>query len=498
MTQESAARAEIHMKRPGSPTAVVAVLATAGLLASLLQTLVVPLIPDFPLLLDTSPPGASWVVTITLITGAVVTPVSGRIGDLFGKRRALLLTLAAAVVGSVVSALTSSLWPMVIGRGLQGCVIGVIPLALGVFRDALPSARISGAIAFLSAILGLGAVAGIPLAGLVAEHFDWHVLFWASALLGALCAVLVALLVPRSQRTSTGRFDVVGTVGLTAGLIGLLLPVVNAAEWGWHSTRTLGLGAAALLVLLAWGAHQLHTRFPIVDLRLAAQRPVLMTNLATVGIGFAVYTMLFVFPQVLQAPTTTGYGFGLSLVRAGAAVLPNGLAALLVAPVATRVVARYGARLAMMAGSTIMAAGYVFIALRMGSVTDFVIAATVVGAGAGTAIAATSMLITNAVPASDTASANGVNTLMRSVGGAAAGTVLVLVLAHSAIAVGTTTFPSQQAFRTSFVVAAAAALVGLALTTLVPGRMPVGPRGRGPLQGQERDRHHAGDARAGT
>ncbi|MEU6347192.1 MFS transporter [Streptomyces sp. NPDC046977] len=476
------------MKRPGSPTAMVAVLATAGLLASLLQTLVVPLIPDFPRLLGTTPTGASWVVTITLITGAVVTPVSGRIGDLFGKRRALLLTLAVVATGSVVSALADSLWPMVIGRGLQGCVIGVIPLALGVFRDELPSARIGGAIAFLSAILGLGAVAGIPLAGLVAEHFAWHVLFWASAGLGVLCALLVALLVPESQRLSTGRFDVVGTVGLTAGLIGLLLPVVNAGEWGWGSTRTLGLGAAALLVLLAWGAHQLRTRFPIVDLRLAAQRPVLTTNLATVAIGFAIYTMLFVFPQVLQAPTATGYGFGLSLVRAGAAVLPNGLAALLLTPVATRLVERYGARLAMMAGSAVMAASYVLVALRMGSVTDFVIAATLVGAGAGIAVAATSVLITHAVPVTGTASANGVNTLMRSVGGAAASTVLVLVLTHSTVVVGATAFPSRAAFRTSFVVAAGAALVGLVLTAFVPGRGSASAEGE-VLSGTRHARH---------
>lgn len=165
----------------------------------------------------------------------------------------MLLTLAVVFTGSVISALTSSLWPMVIGRGLQGCVIGVIPLALGLFRDELPPPRIGEAIALLSAILGFGAVAGIPLAGLVAEHAEWHVLFWASGGFTLLCALLVALVVPESQPPAARRFDVIGTVGLTVGLIGLLLPVVNAGEWGWGSPRTLGLGAAAVLVLLGWG-----------------------------------------------------------------------------------------------------------------------------------------------------------------------------------------------------------------------------------------------------
>ncbi|MGW9028343.1 MFS transporter [Streptomyces sp. NPDC055722] len=460
------------MKRFGSPSIMIVVLATTTLLASLLQTLVVPLIPNFPLLLGTSPTGASWVVTTTLLTGAVITPVSGRLGDLFGKRRTLLLMLIVVVIGSAISALTSSLWPMVIGRGLQGCVIGVIPLVLGVFRDELPPARIGGAIAFLTAVLGLGAVAGIPLAGLVVERVEWHMLFWGSGVLAVLCALAVAVVVPESQRLATGRFDVVGTIGLTVGLIGLLLPIVNAGEWGWGSTRTIGLGAAALLGLLAWGRHQLHTRFPLVDLRLAAQRPVLMTNLATMGIGFAVYTVLLVFPQVLQAPTATGYGFGQSVVQAGVAVLPNGVVALLLTRVSARLVARYGARAAMMVGAIVMAVGYAFITLWMNSVVDFIIAAAVIGAGAGVAIAATASLITDAVPTTETASANGVNTLMRSVGGAVASSVLTVILTHATIKVGAATLPSLGGFRTSFMVASAAAIAGLACTAFIPGRRP--------------------------
>jgi MFS family permease len=308
------------MKRSGSPTAIVAVLAAGSLLASLMQTLVIPLIPNFPSLLNASPTGASWVVTVTLLTGAIVTPVSGRLGDLYGKRRAVLLTLAVMIIGAVTSALTSSLWPMVIGRGLQGCAMGLIPLALGIMRDELPPRRIGGGIAFLSATLAAGAAIGMPLAAVVAEHADWHVLFWGSAGLGLLCALLTALVVPESPQRTEGRFDVVGTIGLTVGLIGLLLPIVNGGQWGWGSARTLGLGAAAVVILLAWGWHPLRTRSPLVDLRLSTRRPVLMTNLATVAISFAMYTMIFVFPQILQAPPATGYGLGQSMLRSGLAV----------------------------------------------------------------------------------------------------------------------------------------------------------------------------------
>jgi MFS family permease len=268
----------IGVKRSGSPAAVVGVLALTSLLPTLLQTLTIPLIPNFPALLNASPTDASWVVTITPLTGAIATPVSGRLGDLLGKRRVLVLTLAAVITGTVISAVTDSLWPMVMGRGLQGFALGVIPLAFGLFRDQLPPRRIGGAIALMSATLGLGGAMGIPLAGLVVEHFDWHVLFWGSAVLGLLCALLIASVVPESPQHAEGRFDVVGTIGLTVGLIVLLLPIVNGGQWGWGSTRTLALGTAAVVILLVWSRHQLRIDSPLVDLRLSARRPVLMAN----------------------------------------------------------------------------------------------------------------------------------------------------------------------------------------------------------------------------
>ncbi|AWW35968.1 MFS transporter [Streptomyces sp. AS58] len=460
------------MKRSDSPSAAVAALAGAGLLAALLQTLVIPLIPAFPELLDAPPTSTSWVVTITLLTGAIVTPVSGRLGDLFGKRRALISTLGVATTGTVISALTSALPLMVIGRGLQGFAMGVIPLALGILRDRLPPHRTGSAIALLTGTLGLGGAMGIPLAGLVAEHFDWHVLFWGAAGLGVLCTLVIAAVVPETPRRSQGRFDVVGALGLGAGLIGLLLPIVNGGKWGWGSARTLGLAAAAVVILLAWGRHQLRSSSPLVDLRLSARRPVLMTNLATVASGFSIYTMLFVFPQILQAPPGTGYGLGQSLVRTGLAVAPNGVAALLVSPLAARMIGRYGARAAIMLGASLIATGYVFIAVQMTGVAQFVLASCIIGAGAGISVAAISKLITDVVPVTDTASANGVNNLMRSFGTSVASAVLAAILAQATVTAGGVTVPSEGAFRTTLIVGASAALLVVALSALVPTRTP--------------------------
>jgi MFS family permease len=440
-----------------------------------MQTLVIPLIPVFPALLHASPTDASWVVTVTLLAGAVITPVSGRLGDLYGKRRMVLVSLLLLIVGSVLSATSSSLWPMVVGRGLQGCAMGVIPLGISIMRDELPAERIGGAISLMSATLGVGGAIGLPVAALVAQNADWHVLFWGSGGLGALCALGILWVVPESPLRTKASFDYLGTVGLTAGLVLLLLPIVKGSQWGWGSTRTLGFAAAAVVILLGWGYYQLRARNPLVDLRVSARRPVLFTNFASIMVGFAMYAMALSFPQLLQAPSSTGYGLGQTLVQAGLCLAPNGLVMMLLSPVSARLTTRYGPRLTLMLGAVVIAFGYIFVTLWMDSVFELVIASVIIGGGVGIAYAAMPALIMGSVPMTETASANGLNALMRSVGTSTSSAVMATMLAHLTIMVGTTAVPSASGFRATFVVAAVAALVGLGLTALIPARVTPRP-----------------------
>ena len=142
---------------------------------------------------------------------------------------------------------------MIVGRALQGLAAGVIPLGISIMRDELPAERLGSATALMSASLGVGGALGLPAAAFIADNFDWHVLFWASAALGAVAIVLVLALVPESQVRTGGRFDLVGALGLSAGLVCLLLAISKGADWGWTSGTTLGLFAAAVVVLLLWG-----------------------------------------------------------------------------------------------------------------------------------------------------------------------------------------------------------------------------------------------------
>ncbi|MGC0205585.1 MFS transporter [Streptomyces levis] len=453
---------------PPRANAVVAVLAFGGIVVSLMQTLVIPIVPELPRLLDAPASDTAWAVTATLLAAAVATPMTGRLGDMYGKRRMLLISLVMLVAGSVTAALSDSLTPMIVGRALQGLASGVIPLGISIMRDELPVGRLGSATALMSASLGVGGALGLPAAALIADNFDWHALFWASAALGAVALVMVPLVVPESQVRTGGRFDLVGGIGMAAGLVSLLLAISKGADWGWGSGTTLGLFAAAVLVLLVWGAWELRIKEPLVDLRTSARRQVLVTNLASIAVGFAMFAMSLVIPQLLQLPEATGYGLGKSLLVAGLTMAPSGLVMMATAPFSAALSKSKGPKITLMVGALVVAAGYGLNIVLMSELWHFVLVTCVIGAGIGFTYGAMPALIMSAVPASETGAANSLNTLMRSIGTSTASAVAGVILAQMTTPFGPTALPSQDGFKVVLAIGAGAALLAFVVASFIP------------------------------
>jgi MFS family permease len=454
---------------------VVAVLALGGIVVSLMQTLVIPLIPVLPNLLNANPGDATWAITATLLAGAVATPVVGRLGDMYGKRRMLLVSLISLVVGSVVCGLSNSLAPMVAGRALQGLAAGVIPLGISIMRDELPAERLASATALMSASLGVGGALGLPAAALLAEQADWHVLFWTSAVLGVVVVALVLGFVPESAQRTGGRFDLLGAAGMSTGLVCLLLAISKGADWGWGSTTTLGLLGAAVVVLLLWGWWELRAARPLVDLRTTARRQVLLTNLASTVFGFAMFAMSLVLPTLLQLPAATGYGLGERMLTVGLVMAPSGLVMMAMAPLSAKVSRNRGPKVTLMIGAVVVAAGYFLGIGFMTAIWQLVVVSAVIGAGIGLAYGAMPALIMGAVPISETAAANSLNTLMRSIGTSVSSAVAGLILAQLTVSLGPTHVPSQGAFQLILTIGGTAAILALGTAAFLPSHHPSTP-----------------------
>ncbi|GHJ37959.1 MFS transporter [Streptomyces sp. TS71-3] len=459
---------EKHRDRSGG---IVPVLAFAGITVAVMQTLLVPVIKDLPTLLSTSPSNATWVMTSTLLAGAVATPIMGRLGDLYGKRRMLLASLAVMVIGSLICGFTDQLLVMIGGRALQGFAMGAIPLGIGLMRDELPRERLASAMALMSSSIGVGGGLALPGAALVAQHLDWHALFFTAAALGVVAILLTMLVVPESRVRARGSFDLFGALGLSGGLILLLLPITKGSDWGWGSPTTLVLFGAAVLVLLVWGLIELRLKAPLVDLRTSARREVLLTNLTSIMVGVAFYAISLVLPQLLQLPKATGYGLGQSMVVAGLCVAPLGLTMMLTAPLYAKLSRVYGPKVSLLLGMLVIGIGYGAGLGLMSAPWQTIVISVVVGAGIGLAYSSLPALIIGAVDPSETGAANGLNTLMRSIGTSVSSAVIGMVLARTAnLTPDGIAVPTLHGFRVSFLIATAAVAGGLVFALFLPSR----------------------------
>ena len=442
---------------------VLVVLALAGTVVALNQTIVLPLLPVLPELLDTNADSASWTVTATLLAGAAATPIVSRLADMFGKKRMVLVALATMVTGSLVGAVTDSLAPVILARALQGSGIALVPVGIAIMRDELPRRHVPLGVALMSATMAIGAGVGMPLSGLVSAHMDWQALFWISGGLGAVVLTAIAFLVPESPIRAPGRFDYVGAILLSVALTTLLLALSKGGAWGWTSPATLSCTIGGGLILGAWVPHQLRVQQPVVDLRIATRPAVLLVNTCAVLLGFAMYTDLLVTVQLLQMPVHDGYGLDLNLLKTGMWLAPNAITFGLMAPVSAVVTKRFGPQVTLLTGALVMGTAYLGRSAFSGSLGEVVGGSVAVAVGAALAYAAMPTLIMRAVPISETASANGLNTLLRAIGTSVASALVAAVASAFLLDTEAGSYTSPTALMGVFQASAAACLVAVGL-----------------------------------
>ncbi|WFR71397.1 MFS transporter [Prescottella defluvii] len=462
----------LDQARPRRSSALItAVLCLCGTLVSLQQTLVVPLLPDLRHILGVSADNAFWLVTVTLLTAAVATPIVSRLADMVGKKRMMLVSMTVMVSGSLLAAIGGTFVTVLIGRGVQGFASSLIAVGIGILRDELPREKVPAATALMSATLGMGSAMGLPLAGVIYPHLGWRAIFWISAAAGVLLLTAVAFVVPESKVRSPGRFDFLGAIILSVALTALLLGVSKGGSWGWSSGRTIGCFVLAMVVLAIWVPYQLRVTDPMVNLRTSARRPVLLTNIASMIVGFAMFANMLATTQQLQMPVSTGYGFGLSVLTAGLCMVPAGLSMVVFSPVSAKITTRFGARTTLITGALILAAAYVIRFSFNGSIPLIILGAMVVNIGTAITYSAMPILIMQSVPIAETAASNGLDALLRSIGTSTSSAVVTALLTAMTMDIAGVHLPTLDAFRTVFAVACGMALLAAAVAWFIP-RMP--------------------------
>jgi MFS family permease len=461
------------------------ILAIATLSFALEQTAIAPALDSMAHSLRTSGADVIWVMTSALVADAVLTPVLGKLGDMFGKRRVLVVSLGLFAVGGAISALANGLGVMIVGRVLQGFGSAVFPLGFGIARDVFPARRRTLAIGLLASLTGMSSGLGPVLGGLFVDRASYRWIFVFGTVTALIAAAALRSRIPESAERTPGRVDVPGAALLTVGLVAGLLAISQGNRWHWSDPRTLGLLLFGVAVLVTFVLYERGRRAPLVNIGLLATPTILLTNVTALLIGFGMLDAFSIIPRLSQAPKVTGYGFGTTAVEAGALLLPGSLLMVVTGPLAGVVAGRVNAKLPFVTGAALTALGLTLLAVAHGSPLAVICMATVLLAGIGFAFAALPILIINATPAARVGEATGVNTLMRSVGTSLGAQVAATILAGTAAAEGRP--PTDHGYTLAFVAGAIAAGAATVVALFIS---------RSRTAGRARSASPAGDASA--
>jgi EmrB/QacA subfamily drug resistance transporter len=450
-----------------SPRVILAVLSLGGIAYALLQSLVVPALPEIQNALGTSEGAVGWILTAFLLSASVATPIVGRLGDMYGKERLLMIVLLTLAFGTLTSAVASTLWLMLAGRVIQGVGGGIFPLAFSIIRDEFPNERVPGAIGLVSSLLGIGGGAGVVFAGVISQNLSYHWLFWFPLAAILATAYLTWRFIPESPVKTPADINYRAAALMTAGISLVLIAITETSTWGWGSPKTIGLLALGSVLILAWIRAELRAREPLVDMRMMAIRGVWTTNAVAFLIGVGMYSSFILLPELVQEPKSTGYGFGASVTTAGLFLLPATIAITVVGQMAGVLERRIGSRGSLIWGTVFALVSYVLLVGDRSHEWEVYLAAGLMGIGIGLSFAAMANLIVQNVGQEQTGVATGMNAVTRTLGGAFGGQLAATLLASN---LGVGDHPTATGFTQAFVMCVVAVAGALCFAFAVPTR----------------------------
>jgi MFS family permease len=421
-----------------------ALLTVAGISFAVMQTLVVPALPFFQREFDTTASWVTWIATGFLLSSSVLTPILGKLGDSYGKKRMLVISLGIFGLASLAAAAAWNLASLIVFRVLQGAGAAVFPLSFAIIRDEFPPEKIGLGVGTVSSVFGVGGGVGLVLSGVIIEHLTWHWLFLIGAVPVLASTVLLGLFVPES-------------------------PVK-------HPTKPDYAGGVAFSLALVWVSTERRVPEPLVDLKTFARREMAATNVTTLVMGFSMFSTFILLPNFVQVPLglppevadLLDYGFGASPVEVGLFFVPSSVAMMIAGPLAGALGTRYGSVLTLRIGIGFLALALTLLATIHDAPWTIYAWMVFMGVGLAFSFASLGALVIDYSPPGETGVASGMNTIMRTIGAALGSQIAAAIISANTLA--GTEIPLERGFTLAFTISAIGALVALVPTFLLTRR----------------------------
>lgn len=396
-----------------------------------------------------SPGAVGWTITSFLLSAAVSAAVCSRLGDMYDRRKMMLLVVGFSIVGSVVAGSSSSLAGVIVGRVIQGGAGAIFPLCVGILRDQVEGRTMPTYLGILTAVLSVSGGLGLLLGGVLVDYLTWHWVFYTNALVGVVAWSLIYLFVaPNKTSSAQPQTNFAGGLLFVPAIVLVLLALNKSTSWGWTDTRTLTMLGLGAVLMCIWVRSELIAREPLLNIRLLMNREILLVILSAAILGMTWNQFQQVWSILLQQPSETGAGLGLSASVAGLVLQPQTLMALVGGPVAGWVFIRYGARSSMVFGSLVLSASWGAAMFYHQSIPFIVLLMVFMGVTSAFLYAMLPIVIAQEAPPERTSEVTGMMAVVRATATSVGAQVVAYLLSTSTVTApdGNGNFPDSQAY----------------------------------------------------
>jgi MFS family permease len=422
-----------------------------ALLLNYVETMIIPGIPIIKNDFSTTESLTAWIISSFLVVGSAVSPLFGKLGDSYGKKRMFLIALVFYTAGVGIAGFSNSIYFLIAARAVQGIGFAIVPLALAIIAETFPKERIATAQGVVSATFAIGAALGLIIGSYVVQDLGWQWAFHSAFLLSIVLFAVVAKFLPSGHPGTRLKVDYETVLLLMAGVSLILLYLTEGPYIGWTDIYNVGALVAGGILTVAFFVAESTKTNPLIPLHLLRIRNVLVANLTGILSGWGMFMLFIGVIYYTEAPVPPApTGLGLDVISAGLTIAPATVVMLAGGPGLGRLVASRGPKPAMILGGLVAIAGFSLFVFNRATSTDVMIDTAVSLIGAVGIIIPIVNMVSIALPPETVATGLGLNTMLRNIGGAIGPVIATTIMTTYAVSVptpgGVLSFPTAAAF----------------------------------------------------
>jgi EmrB/QacA subfamily drug resistance transporter len=438
------------------------------------ESMLIPALPTIQAEFNSTVTWTSWVLSIYLVAGAVATPIFGKLGDTYGKKKLLVICMSLYTLGVIATGFAWSIQSLLVFRALQGLGMGMFPLAYALIRDEFPPEKVAMATGIISAMFGVGTAIGLVVGAWISENYGWRMTYHTVVPLAIGVTLLAIYKLQESPIRNPSKVDVIGATTFSVAILTFLVAMTEGERWGWTSLNTLGLIATSLVFFVLFILIESRVRDPMIDLNVLSKRNVFLTNISAFVVGLGMFMMFQSVTYLVRSPPPVG--FGSSIFQAGLLQVPGSIVLLAAGPLAGILVRKRGAKLPIVIGSVVLSISFAYLYAFHDTQAQVVLGLIIMDVGLGFMMVSMINIIIQSVSQLETGIATAMNTIFRTIGGVIGPTIAGIFLARyvSPLVIQTPRgpvmgplLPNATAFNYIFLTALGVALVGVLVTLLI-------------------------------